>query len=139
MAICRPVLLSNCIEGKACVPVRSNSYYNEFVLATSGTASTLATPVEAALEVATLTARTSRGTSAALCIQRRWSWAFRSKTPSFAASGEILPQNATSAAMIQLGGWQKVLERSIKDKVKRPGRNSLDKRTFGATSTSKSS
>ena len=30
------------------------------------------------------------------------------KTPSFSGSGDVLPHNAASAAMAQVGGWQKV-------------------------------
>ena len=39
--------------------------------------------------------------------------------------------------MVWVGGWQKVLENSIKDKVLRPGKHSLGKREFGVISTPK--
>ena len=47
------------IEGNICVPVGSNSYYSEFVLATSGAALRSAKLVEAALEVGIATVKTT--------------------------------------------------------------------------------
>ena len=75
MALHRPNTSSICIKGKACVPVESNYFYNDFVLSTSGTTLRLATLVKAAPEVAILTTKTICRPSAALRIQRSRFWA----------------------------------------------------------------
>ena len=65
MALCRPSPSSKHIEGKACALTGSNYYYNDFVWATSGAVFKLATPVKAALEVASKTAKITWRTNAA--------------------------------------------------------------------------
>ena len=75
-----------CIERKACALVGSNSYYNEYIFATSSAASRLATPVEAEAGVAILTAKTAWGTCVFYVFNEGGPGC--SKTPSFPESGE---------------------------------------------------
>ena len=107
MVSCRPLPSGKCIKGKDCGPAGSNYYYNDYVLITSGAALRSATPVETASKMVILVNKMTCWSVAALCIQSSRSWEF--KALSFAQSGNILPQNAASAAMVQAGGWQKVL------------------------------
>ena len=54
-------------------------------------------------------------------------------------AGLFLPQHAASPAMVPASEWQKVLRKSIRDKVQRPGRNSQSKRVIEMTNTANES
>ena len=81
----RPFPSSECIEGKACLLVGSNYYYNDLLLLTSGAALRLVTSVKAALKVASWTAKMTCLPDAALLNQR--GGLKLSKVPSLAGSG----------------------------------------------------
>ena len=53
------------------------------------------------------------------------------KHPHLPETGFFSPQYAASPAMVQAGGWQHVLIKSIRDRVQRPGRNSYRKEELG--------
>ena len=121
------------LREKNCMLTGSNPLYNEFDMSIFWAAPRFVTPVDAAQKVSILVDKMTCQIGTAFQIQSVWSCKFED-TLIWRKRETQLRQNSASAAIVLIGGWQTVNGDRTRDKIRRPGRESILINMIGETS-----